>query len=187
MAYLDGTGLEEALTKIKAYITGLLNGKQDKLTAGDNITISGNVISATGGEGSASVDWEKVADYQVLTGDWAISDGNNTSICADADEADDAFANRPTFDDIVIESKTGSGKNVNANGTVQLTVSTTKSGYKCLGVLGWTLNGTNSHFCYPYEININDTSNIVSGRFRNLATASTTLTLTARLLYIRTK
>ena len=33
-----------------------LNGKQDKLTAGDNITIVDNVISSTGGGGGGSVD-----------------------------------------------------------------------------------------------------------------------------------
>ena len=30
-------------------VEGKIAGKQDKLTAGDNITIQGNVISATGG------------------------------------------------------------------------------------------------------------------------------------------
>ena len=42
-----------------------LDGKQDKLTAGDNITIVDNVISATGGGGGGSVDlsaYAKTAD-----------------------------------------------------------------------------------------------------------------------------
>ena len=38
-------------TAIESQLTALRNGKQDKLTAGDHITISGNVISADVGEG----------------------------------------------------------------------------------------------------------------------------------------
>lgn len=34
--------------------------KQDKLVAGTNITIEGNVISATGGSGGGSVDWSDI-------------------------------------------------------------------------------------------------------------------------------
>lgn len=45
----------------KSNITALQNGKQDKLTAGDNITIVDNVISATGGGGASG-------DYLPLTG-----------------------------------------------------------------------------------------------------------------------
>lgn len=40
--------------------TGALNGKQDKLTAGQNITIVDNVISSTGGGATITiVDWSK--------------------------------------------------------------------------------------------------------------------------------
>lgn len=45
----------------KSNITALQNGKQDKLTAGDGITIEDNVISATGGGGASG-------DYLPLTG-----------------------------------------------------------------------------------------------------------------------
>jgi len=43
--YLDQNGLSRVWNKIKT----LLNGKQDKLTAGNGISINNNVISATGG------------------------------------------------------------------------------------------------------------------------------------------
>lgn len=46
--YLDKAGVQTLWNKIKT----LNDSKQDKLTAGDNITINGNVISATGGSSS---------------------------------------------------------------------------------------------------------------------------------------
>lgn len=45
----DTSAIETALTTQGNAIATLQNGKQDKLTAGDNITIVNNVISATGG------------------------------------------------------------------------------------------------------------------------------------------
>lgn len=47
MSYLDTTGLSAVWEKIKA----ALAAKQDALTAGDNVTIEGNVISAAGPAG----------------------------------------------------------------------------------------------------------------------------------------
>lgn len=47
----DTSAIETALTTQGNAIATLQNGKQDKLTAGDNITIVNNVISATGGAG----------------------------------------------------------------------------------------------------------------------------------------
>lgn len=43
-------GINETLSTHTTQIQGLQNSKQDVLTAGDNITIENNVISATGGE-----------------------------------------------------------------------------------------------------------------------------------------
>ena len=42
-------------TAIENQLTALRNGKQDKLTAGDNITIVNNVISSTAGSGKATI------------------------------------------------------------------------------------------------------------------------------------
>lgn len=53
----------------KSNITALQNGKQDKLTAGDGITIDGNVISATGGGGGGG-------DYLPLSGGTLTGDLN---------------------------------------------------------------------------------------------------------------
>ena len=50
----------EATYATKSALSLMSQTKQDKLTAGDNITISGNVISATGGS---------VPDNVVLYGD----------------------------------------------------------------------------------------------------------------------
>lgn len=47
----DTSAIETALTTQGNAIATLQNGKQDKLTAGENITIVNNVISATGGAG----------------------------------------------------------------------------------------------------------------------------------------
>lgn len=46
-------------------IKALLNDKQDTLTAGENITINNNVISATGGSTATSEKWEKIVDFTV--------------------------------------------------------------------------------------------------------------------------
>ena len=48
-----GNSLTSAMSQ-KA-VTDELDAKQDKLIAGDNIIIEGNVISSTGGGGSASI------------------------------------------------------------------------------------------------------------------------------------
>ena len=49
------------LTNDSNFVTSTeLATKQDKLVAGTNITIEGNVISATGGSGGVSVDWSDI-------------------------------------------------------------------------------------------------------------------------------
>lgn len=49
------------LTNDSNFVTSIeLATKQDKLVAGTNITIEGNVISATGGSGGGSVDWSDI-------------------------------------------------------------------------------------------------------------------------------
>lgn len=59
-------GLSELQTQITAQAAEIA-GKQDKLTAGDNIVISGNVISATGAGGGAGLDMQ-VVDQLPATG-----------------------------------------------------------------------------------------------------------------------
>lgn len=61
VAQMVGNAQGEAVTggfdtsALETQLTALRNGKQDKLTAGDNITIVNNVISSTAGSGSAHV------------------------------------------------------------------------------------------------------------------------------------
>lgn len=61
VAQMVGNAQGEAVTggfdtsALETQLTALRNGKQDKLTAGDNITIENNVISSTAGSGSAHV------------------------------------------------------------------------------------------------------------------------------------
>lgn len=60
MKYLDKTGLTYFWNKIKSS----LNNKQDKLTAGENITITNNVISATGGDDIDEVPINTIVEYE---------------------------------------------------------------------------------------------------------------------------
>ena len=55
----------ESTYATKTAVSLMSQTKQDKLTAGDNITISGNVISATGGSGGSVPD--NVVLYGELT------------------------------------------------------------------------------------------------------------------------
>lgn len=69
----------------KSNITALQNGKQDKLTAGDGITIEGNTISASGGGGGASLPDQTGNAGKFLTTDgttasWGEALKNNTTI-----------------------------------------------------------------------------------------------------------
>ena len=64
-------GLSELQTQITAQATAIA-GKQDQLTAGDNIVISGNVISATGAGGGAG-GLESVATDETLKGNGTSS------------------------------------------------------------------------------------------------------------------
>ena len=59
-ATIARTSVIQATYATKSDVNAISQSKQDKLTAGDNITIQGNVISATGGS---------VPDNVVLYGD----------------------------------------------------------------------------------------------------------------------
>lgn len=67
VAQMVGNAQGEAVTggfdtsALETQLTALRNGKQDKLTAGDNITIENNVISATGGNEGIDVYYGEVA------------------------------------------------------------------------------------------------------------------------------
>ncbi len=99
---LDTIDISELVTKSelesKAYLTELqiqdeyakktdLDNKQDKLTAGNNITIVDGVISATGGSGSSAVNSVNgKTGYVVLTASDIITnstDANKISVAAD--------------------------------------------------------------------------------------------------------
>lgn len=58
----DTSAIESSLTTQGNAIAALQSGKQDKLTAGDNITIVNNVISATGGGGHGLEYWEETSE-----------------------------------------------------------------------------------------------------------------------------
>lgn len=58
----DTSAIETALTTQGNAIATLQNGKQDKLTAGENITIVNNVISATGGGGHGLEYWTETSE-----------------------------------------------------------------------------------------------------------------------------
>ena len=99
---LDTIDISELVTKSelesKGYLTELqiqdeyakktdLDNKQDKLTAGNNITIVDGVISATGGSGSSAVNSVNgKTGYVVLTASDIITnstDANKISVAAD--------------------------------------------------------------------------------------------------------
>lgn len=57
---------------MEAYVGSALSNKQDKLTAGDGIQISGNVISATGGSsGGYGGHYVNIQDYKTSSNTWA--------------------------------------------------------------------------------------------------------------------
>lgn len=56
---------------MEAYVGSALSGKQDKLTAGAGISISGNVISATGGSSGGSGHYVNIQDYKTQSNTWA--------------------------------------------------------------------------------------------------------------------
>ena len=55
-ALVQETGQDTGKVMSQKAVTDALEGKQEKLVAGDNITIVGNVISSTGGGGGGSID-----------------------------------------------------------------------------------------------------------------------------------
>lgn len=58
----DTSAMESAINTNSNAIAALQSGKQDKLTAGDNITIVNNVISATGGGGHGLEYWTETSE-----------------------------------------------------------------------------------------------------------------------------
>ena len=66
-ALVQETGQDTDKVMSQKAVTDALEGKQEKLVAGDNITIVGNVISSTGGGGGGSIDlssYAKKADVE---------------------------------------------------------------------------------------------------------------------------
>ena len=113
---LDAIDISELVTKSelesKGYLTELqiqdeyakktdLDNKQDKLTAGNNITIVDGVISATGGSGSSAVNSVNgKTGYVVLTASDIITnstDANKISVAADGT----LEVNSLTFDKLI--------------------------------------------------------------------------------------
>ena len=113
---LDTIDISELVTKSelesKGYLTELqiqdeyakktdLDNKQDKLTAGNNITIVDGVISATGGSGSSAVNSVNgKTGYVVLTASDIITnstDANKISVAADGT----LEVNSLTFDQLI--------------------------------------------------------------------------------------
>ena len=113
---LDTIDISELVTKSelesKGYLTELqiqgeyakktdLDNKQDKLTAGNNITIVDGVISATGGSGSSAVNSVNgKTGYVVLTASDIITnstDANKISVAADGT----LEVNSLTFDKLI--------------------------------------------------------------------------------------
>ena len=113
---LDTIDISELVTKSelesKGYLTELqiqdeyakktdLDNKQDKLTAGNNITIVDGVISATGGSGSSAVNSVNgKTGYVVLTASDIITnstDSNKISVAADGT----LEVNSLTFDKLI--------------------------------------------------------------------------------------
>lgn len=64
----DTSAIESSLTTQGNAIAALQSGKQDKLTAGENITIVNNVISATGGGGHGLEYWTETQKKFYNTG-----------------------------------------------------------------------------------------------------------------------
>ena len=92
------------LLQIFTLIKGVFDTKQDKLTAGDNITITDNVISATGG---GSGFWEGThAEYEAQKD--TIADG--TIIYFNDDYTDGAYfkveADLSTTSEMPVQNKT---------------------------------------------------------------------------------
>ncbi|MBQ6546905.1 MAG: hypothetical protein IJL74_02780 [Bacilli bacterium] len=68
-------------------------------------------------------------------------------------------------------------------------VSITKSGYKPLGIMGYSMTGTNHQYTNIVILNLTASNNgggTIQYRFRNLATSATAIiTLTAKVLWLK--
>lgn len=84
-----------------------LSGYQEKLTAGDNITIEGNVISATGGSGGGSVSVDGTTIVQNEDGTISTSIGKNFK-----------YANRNTFYGLSLINNNNSDMSRGNRGTI---------------------------------------------------------------------
>ena len=92
----------ELQTQITAQATEIAN-KQDKLTAGENITIVDNVISATGGGGTGTDDYTQLLNKpeingNVLTGNKTASQLGFATVATSGNYSD--LSNKPTINDL---------------------------------------------------------------------------------------
>lgn len=165
--YLDKNGLAYLWAKLKA----LFNNKQDKLTAGTNITIdSDNVISASGGSGGGDM-YKSVYDTD---NDGVVDSADYATIAGGADT--DFF--KITDVDVSVGTITAHNYITGTNHSM-----TAQSGYKAVGIVGWV---TTNYRIRPTTHYVNSNTQLFSG-FANTSASNVTSTntVTFKVLWIK--
>lgn len=140
LSQLSASEIEELgneLNQLASTVTGLETSKQDKLTAGDNITIENNVISSTGGESYVlpAANDTTLGGVKVSTGSTSVNNASNIYI--DSDKVI-RLLDYPKVQSIEYTGRAGTSTQfglINVNGTSMLGTSSN------LGV-------TNNYSCY---------------------------------------
>lgn len=123
----DQTDLEALSTIVSGHTTAI-SGKQDKLTAGDNITIENNVISASGG--SAQTDYTTGVEIQIGT-----------------------WNNKPLYRKII----TGTLAATSNTQVILDTISNLKEILNIRATVGYT-NDRDRYWTYPFPVFTSDTT-----------------------------
>ena len=190
-----------------------ISGKQDKLTAGANIRIVNNVISASGGEGGTS-DYNELDNKPSINGNTLTGDNDSSQLglaSAEHSHTKSDISDFPTLlKDLMgvsstvnttstlggvfwVQSFSITGVNISGNNYLSNSYSLgTKSGYTPFAIVGYEASGNNVSYANFYRILLSgigsNTGTLEIGVRNTSTTASTRITgeINVKVLWVKT-
>ena len=191
--------------------SGYSSFAQGESTASGNKAASVNVATASGYSSFAGGTGTASADYSVCFGDGTQANGNsqmaigkynvadttslfiigngyagarsNALAVSSGGELNTASAHKVGgYKLITTGSVSKAGSAISGGSYGEVTVSATKTGYTPIGIIGYTITGTNAQNIVPYQMYLNGTT--ATAKLRNVGSNSYTPTVTFYVLYI---
>ena len=140
-------------------------------------------MSYLDGNGLATL-WAKIKQY---VRDNATSSIPDLSVITSKLAQGAVTVDKLSSDIFVAEDKTvETNRTINANAGWYSSLDISKTGYKPIGLLGWTISGTNARWCVPEEIHVRPSNNDITVYIWNQYTGgAATINLVVSILYMK--